>query len=246
VFGPIQFSPYDVKFRLFGIPVRIHPTYWLISLFFVMNLPIQLWPIGIGCMFLALMIHELGHALTFRRYGAHSMIFLYSFGGLAVPDHRLPVRSQRIIVSLAGPFANFVLAGIVWGTDYVLPWQFTNDFSFVTYRLLFIINIFLGLVNLLPVYPLDGGQVSREIWLRYQPGMGIINSLKMSFVVAVLFSAYAFSCYFNVIPPDWTVYWLRPGIFAAVLFAVMAVLNFQELQNEMRKGSYWSDREPWR
>jgi hypothetical protein len=39
---------------------------------------------------------------------------------------------------------------------------------------------------------------------------------------------------------------LQPGIFAAILFAVLAVMNFQELQNETRRGSYWSDREPWR
>jgi Zn-dependent protease len=239
-------SPYDVKFRLFGIPVRIHPTYWLISLFFVMNLPIQFWPFAVGCMFLALIIHEMGHALAFRRYGAHSMIFLYSFGGLAIPDHRLSVRSQRILVALAGPGANFILAGIVWGTNYVQPWSDANAYAAFMYFYLFIINIFLGLVNLLPVYPLDGGQVSREIWLKYQPGMGVINSLKMSFVVAILFSAYAFSCFFNVIPPDWTVYWLRPGLFAAVLFAMLAVMNFQELQNETRRGNYWDDREPWR
>jgi Zn-dependent protease len=185
-----------------------------------MNLEIRFWPIAIGCMFVSLMIHELGHALAFRRYGMDSSIFLYSFGGLAVPDGRLSVRSQRIIVSLAGPAANFLLFGIAWGTNYVQPWALTNDYTWATYNLLYFINIFLALINLLPVYPLDGGQVSKKSGSKYRPG---IERYLLAANVAdrgdCLFS-YSFACHFNAIPVGWTVDWLRPGLFAAILFAI--------------------------
>lgn len=243
--GTIQPTPYDLVFRLFGIPIRIHPTYWLISLLFVMQTHISFWPILLGCMFLSLLLHEMGHALAFRYYGMYSHIVLYSFGGYAMPEGRLPVRMQRIVVTLAGPFTNFLIVGIVFGTNYVQPWEHINYIG-IAYDVLLFINLFLGLVNLLPVFPLDGGQISREIWLKYRPGMGVIYSLRMSLIVAIAFSAYAFGCHFDLIPRSWTIYWLRPGLFAAILFAILAVMNYQQLQYETRRGSFWDDREPWR
>lgn len=176
-----------------------------------------------------------------------SAVVLYSFGGLAIPEGRLPERSQRILVALAGPATNFLIAGIAWGTNFVQPWaDSTNPYLFIFYWALFYINLAWGIINLLPVYPLDGGQVSREVWLKYRPGMGVIYALRMSFIAAVAFSAYSFGCYFNVIPAALTIDWLRTGLFGAILFAILAVNNYQELQNETRRGSYWNDREPWR
>ncbi len=246
---PIQRTSLDLNFRLFRIPVRVHPTYWLVSAFFAFRLAelgVHFWLIGIACLLLSLLVHELGHALMFRYYRMDSAILLYSFGGLAIPEARLPLRSQRIIVTLAGPAANFLLFGIVWGTNYVSPWALESLYTLVIYGILLDVNLYWGLVNLLPVYPLDGGQVSRELFIKYRPGMGVIYSLRLSLIVAIAFSAYAFACHFNLVPSSWTVYGIRPGLFAAILFAILAVNSYQELQNETRRGSFWDDREPWR
>ena len=78
----------------------------------------------------------------------------------------------------------------------------------------------IGLLNLMPVWPLDGGQVSRELWMKYRPYGGLVASLRMSMAVAIAFSAYAVGCEFDLIPRDFTVWWLRPGLFASARLRV--------------------------
>ncbi len=237
----LQPSPYDVNFRLFSIPTRVHPSFWLIAALFSFDLArsgMLYWGIGIGCIFFSILIHELGHALLYRCYHMGSYILIYSFGGLTISHDRLPVRSWRIIVSLAGPLANFLVVGIVWSTNEIEPWRLTSDATKVIYSLLYIVNLFLGIVNLLPVYPLDGGQISRELWTAQQPRRGLINSLRMSFIVAIAFVAYALGCHFNAIPRDWIPLDLRPGLFTAIIFGLIAVENYTELQNNMRSHDF--------
>lgn len=244
----LQRTPYDLNWRMFGIPVRVHPTFWLVSAVFAWphaDRGIAFWLVGIACMFVSLMAHELGHALMFRCYHMDSGILLYSFGGLTIPDGRLPQRSWRIIVTLAGPFANFLLLGIVWGSNYVEPWARKNEYLWVVYWIMFSINLYWGLLNLLPVFPLDGGQISRELWLKYRPDSGLVNSLQMSFLFAIGFAAYAIGCHYNLIPPDWLIPWLRPGIFAGILFIILAVENYSQLQAAKRSRVYYDDRTPW-
>jgi stage IV sporulation protein FB len=245
-----QRTPYDLNFRIFGIPTRVHPSFWLIAVIFSWPLSadgLQFVLLGIACMFVTIMVHELGHALMWRAYHMDSAILLYSFGGLTFPEGRLPRRSWRIIVTLAGPFANFLLFGVIWGSDQVQPWQSTNLYTDVVFDVLVQINLGWGLLNLLPVYPLDGGQISRELWLEYQPSMGVVNSLRMSMIVAIAFSAYAVGCRYDLIPRQWTVWWLRPGMYAAILFAVLALENYFDLQNQQRSRFYSNeDQPPWK
>lgn len=252
MFFNIQPTPYDVRFRVLGIPVCIHPSYWLVSALFAWSLAklgIQFWFIGIGCMFLSLMVHELGHALMFRYYGVASVIFLYSFGGLAIPEGRVPKRSQRIIVALAGPTANFLLAGLVWGSNYIEPWT-VNLYALVIFSILFSINLYWGLLNLLPVWPLDGGQVARELFQKYNSRDGLVKSLQLSVAVAIAFVIYALACEFELIPLEFISSLFRPGIFAAVIFAMLAFQNYTELQNTRRMPGFSrqddDDRPPWR
>lgn len=250
MFATYQPSPYDLSFRIFGIPVRVHPSFWLVSAIFAFPfaaLGVQFWFLAVACVFVLLMVHELGHALMFRAYHMPSFIVLYSFGGFAAPESVLPRRSWRIIVSLAGPLANFLLAAIVWGTNETEKWRFTNDYTLVIFMYFFWISLYLGLLNLLPVWPLDGGKISRELWMQAQPRNGLINSLRLSIVVAIAFSIYGFGCHYGLIPRDWIVDWLRPGIFAAIFFALFAVENFQELQIHQQQNRYFGsdDRLPW-
>ena len=81
-------TDFDVHFQCFGIPVRIHPGFWAISA--LLSLPAGREPIPVLgfalAIFLSILIHELGHALAFRKCGIQSHVVLYHFGGLAVPD----------------------------------------------------------------------------------------------------------------------------------------------------------------
>ena len=65
------------------------------------------------CVFVSILIHEMGHVLMGRLFGAEGHIVLYSFGGLAIGSKRLADRWQRIAVSFAGPLAQFILR---WGS----------------------------------------------------------------------------------------------------------------------------------
>ena len=107
-------TPYDWRFRLLGIPVRVHPLFWLVAFmlgFVRENIPVSL--IFVGCAFVSILVHEYGHGLTARAFGASPSIVLQAFGGLCIyqPDRQTP--RQRLAVLICGPGAGFVLAGVV-------------------------------------------------------------------------------------------------------------------------------------
>src|SRR5512143_986284 len=80
---------YDLRFTLGGIPIRVHPLFWIIALLFGLadsNLVhLVLW---IVIVFVSILIHELGHALVMRLYGQPCFIVLHAAGGLTVPEDR--------------------------------------------------------------------------------------------------------------------------------------------------------------
>lgn len=119
---------------------------------------------------LAILLHELAHALVAQWRGQQNVaVTLSGFGGYCTytgqPDHR-----DKLMISLAGPAMNLLLAGVCWavltfGLPELMPvagepprWlEITNDIVFMA----LLWNLFLGIFNLLPAYPLDGGQALR-------------------------------------------------------------------------------------
>jgi Zn-dependent protease len=238
----------DLHFRLFGIPVRVHPLFWIVSLLLGMGggpadpVNTLIW---VAVVFLSILVHELGHAFTQRYFGGHPWITLYSFGGLAsCNDCDRSPRSQ-ILILLAGPFAGFLLAAIVvslvkltghrigFATSidaiepgllvqplggpllaYFEPFE-SRPMSYVVGDLMQV-NILWGLINLLPIYPLDGGQISRELFTLRSPRAGIVRSLQLSAGTAAVVAAYAL---------------LRGQFFTCVMFGFLAYGSYQALQN---------------
>lgn len=223
----------DLHFRLFGFPVRIHPMFWVVSLILAMQgsekADPQFVAIWVAVVFVSILMHEMGHALMQQYFGGHPWITLYSFGGLASCNDcdRRP-RSQ-ILISLAGPFAGFFLAAFIvsilfaaqhivaiqfgWNPIVWLPFE-SRIADIVIWSLLYV-NIFWGLVNLLPIYPLDGGQVSRQLFLMWNSSTGTLRSLELSAGAAVLVAGYA------ILKSDW---------YVALLFGFLAYGNFQAIQ----------------
>src|SRR3954468_12089221 len=104
-------TPYDLRFRLFGFPVRVHPLFWVVAL--LMGNPdldrpqalarLALW---ILVVFGSILLHELGHAFAFRFYGCRGVaVDLFWFGGLASAEQRPRGHWPNIFISLAGPAA---------------------------------------------------------------------------------------------------------------------------------------------
>jgi stage IV sporulation protein FB len=231
----------DVHFQIFGIPVRVHPLFWVVSLLLGMG-GRQAHPrdalIWIAVVFVSILVHELGHAAMQRYYGGHPHITLYSFGGLASCSDCRRTPGAQILILLAGPFAGFFLAAFVVSVlvamrrfdGFVLDWVpvrwelFDLEYFFQTERLaapdeliwdLLQVNILWGLLNLLPIYPLDGGQISRELFSLANPRAGITQSLQLSAGVAVLVAVYAI---------------LNQRIFTGIMFGILAYESFQALQ----------------
>ncbi|NEO88172.1 MAG: hypothetical protein F6J87_28535 [Spirulina sp. SIO3F2] len=235
-------TEYDLKFVLFDIPVRIHPLFWLFSILFGLRLgdvhAIVLW---VCAVLISVLVHELGHSLMMQNFGQSSYIVLHTMGGMAVPtgsgwrrgrSSSVSTSNQQILISLAGPFAGFALAAIIMmvvralGGDTALPLLF----GFIPFpqaalpypgRInLFIdfmlwTNVFWGLINLLPVYPLDGGQAIRQVFLQLDPWGGIRKSLWLSVIAGSAAAILGFV--------------FLGSLWMALLFGILAIQSYQRL-----------------
>src|SRR5271168_3561679 len=113
MFGVAE-TPYDLRFRALGIPVRVHPLFWIMGLLMARNadgLPeMVLW---VACVFFSILVHEYGHGLTAKRFGSSPSIVLWMGGGLCSSEANRQTPLQRLAVVLWGPGAGFVLCGLV-------------------------------------------------------------------------------------------------------------------------------------
>jgi Zn-dependent protease len=237
-----QRTAYDLQFSLAGIPVRVHPFFWIIAALPMAQSGMQITPflLWVAVVFVSIVFHEMGHALAFRYFGWHSHIVLYSFGGLAIPDASYGSRRQtpqsRMIISLAGPVAGFLLAALVVLVVVMLGYRvdFRSAFSFLDFEVgggdwipnlnvermvddLLWVNILWGLLNLFPVFPLDGGQFFREVLTLFNPRDGVRQSLLLSIGTAVALAVFA--------------YVRLESIYAAALFGYLAYTSYLTLQS---------------
>jgi len=235
------------SFRLFGTPVRVKFWFWLALLILGSDRDPAGVLIWVAVCFVSILLHEMGHVLAFRRYGRWAEVVLYGFGGLAIPDRGVDGAIPEMAVSAAGPAAGFCLAALTLalavltgGHMYVNRYMFLPHVGVVlSYKLLLwthsvpfymhaatlvndllFVNFYWGLVNLLPVWPLDGGHIARallEQWDRYD---GRRKSLIASAVIA---AAVALAGVLN------------QNSWLAIMFGIFAVSSLQLLEGERRR-----------
>lgn len=236
-------TQYDLRFTLAGIPIRVHPLFWLIALLLGSSGALIEIPIWILVVFISILVHELGHAMAFRRYGIQSQIVLHAMGGLTIPQSTpwgtswasvSPSPRQEVVISLAGPFAGFifaslVMAGVMISGGVLLPdklfgflslpliarMPFGGDVLSVFLTMLLYVNVFWGVFNLLPVYPLDGGQVTRNVLIQYDPWGGARKSLWISVIAGGIIALIGL---------------LRLELYIAILFGLLAFQSYQSLR----------------
>jgi Zn-dependent protease len=165
--------------NLFGIPLFVHVTF----LVFLAWIGLMSWQGGNGAagavedilfictLFACVVLHELGHALTARRYGIPTRdITLLPIGGVARLDRMPDDPKQELWVALAGPAVNVIIAaaliafaGVTSGATRIgasgLEGLFTGSFL----SRVATVNIYLVLFNMLPAFPMDGGRVLRAL-----------------------------------------------------------------------------------
>lgn len=200
-------------FRLFNIDVRVHWSFILILAWgaFIYSSgpagPIVGAIYGILIillLFVCVTLHEFGHALMAQRFGVNvPHITLLPIGGVASLE-RMPDRPiQEFLIAIAGPLVNFVIAGVVFlvillsgnlsaiGTEGITTMLGGAQSPTVLTVLLFLLfsNLALGLFNLLPAFPMDGGRILRAVLAL---GMPYVNATRIAVLVgrlmAVLFA----------------------------------------------------------
>lgn len=176
-----------------GIPVRVDPSFLLLSVFIGLTggrgvEGAAVWVVVVG---VSILVHELGHALTFRAFGVSSSVLLYAMGGLTVPEHGPRLRpGQDIAVSLAGPGIGLLLGGLVFVV--APPGDFAADsLARLASLYLLYVNVAWGLVNLLPILPLDGGNVLAAILRKTMGERGVRVVRVVSLVAAAGLGALA-------------------------------------------------------
>jgi Zn-dependent protease len=112
----------------------------------------------------SILFHELGHAFTAMASRLSiDRIHLFLFGGMAELKHRPITSWQEMAIAVSGPLASFLLAAIVWAVTAFIPPQ--HELSHLVLIFVVQINVLLGLFNLIPIFPLDGGRALRAfLW----------------------------------------------------------------------------------
>jgi Zn-dependent protease len=232
----------DIHFALFGFPVRIHPLFWLMALILGYNSPgpkeIAAW---VAAVLISILVHELGHALVLRACGLRPSITLHGLGGVTSSHNSQAFAPQlrtleEVVISAAGPAAGFLLAAAVAGLIRlagrhlevyplfglpclvrIAPGEIIGS-PVLTSLLndIFFTSVIWGLLNLLPVYPLDGGQIARELFLAAQPRDGLRHSLIVSLSAAAAMAVAGLA------------YW--HDYFVAIFFGYLAFQSYAVLQ----------------
>ncbi|WP_457674292.1 site-2 protease family protein [Thiolapillus sp.] len=160
---------------LAGIPVYIHATFLILLLWIALSywrseqsLAAVIHGLGfILALFACVVLHELGHALTARRFGIRTRdITLLPIGGVASMEKMPDDPRQEILVALAGPAVNVLIAGLLWvwlSLQGALPASSSALLEGGVLQQLLALNLFLALFNLLPAFPMDGGRVLRAV-----------------------------------------------------------------------------------
>lgn len=209
-----------IRFSLFGFPVAIHWMFWVTCALLgggtSANTPAEFrrliaWVIAA---LVSILIHELGHAFLQRRYGGRAQIMLVALGGLAIADRSFP-RQQQIMISLAGPVVQIVVGLLAKQLLNISSGDSDIVVSFL--HAFYVVSVFWGIFNLLPIYPMDGGKV-------------LLNFLgprmeKVTYTIGIIGAGLLALLALNF-----------GQIFTTIILGMMAFENYQRLRGERTAG----------
>lgn len=182
-----------------SIPIRIHPLFWALAALigWMSTFDITLTVVWIAIIFVSVLVHEFGHALTAVYFGQSASINLMVFGGVTQRTGGKLKLWQDFIIVLNGPLFGLLLCLGAYslyeniGTSYG---QLTAYTLYVTS----VVNLFWTFVNLLPVQPLDGGRLLRIILEGIFGFKGVKFSNLLSVILCALLSILFFTNFFII------------------------------------------------
>lgn len=174
------------------IPIIIRPAFWLFAALigFLYSQSFVGTFIWVGIIFVSVLFHEFGHALTAMIFGKKPRIELVALGGLTFHDGQDLPYWKQFLITLNGPCFGFILAMIAWAIERLVL-NMPAPLAVVLHDI-FVINIFWTVVNLIPVLPLDGGQLLRIALEGFFGANGLRYALISGLVIAVLISLFFF------------------------------------------------------
>ena len=210
----------EVNFRWLGIPVEVQGGFLITALLFAFLQRSPTLPgilASMAVIFVAVMVHELGHALAGRAFGTETRIVLHGFGGRTIAEGKPLTRGRNILMTLAGPGAGFLLGLVVLGIDRSYP---TTGLAKDVLRQAQFCTFGWGILNLMPVLPLDGGLVMRDV---LGPRYG-----RLVLILSTLFGAIL------------TVFFLKLNLlFLGILFGIS---TYQSARGALSYGDFEAER----
>jgi Zn-dependent protease len=169
--------------RLFGVALRLHYSWFIIFALVTWALTASYfpsvfpdWSLGISIaagiltsllFFASVLVHELAHSIVSQRQGIPvQSITLFVFGGVSQITKEPEEPKDEFRMAIAGPLTSLIIGGIMWGVLFGVR-NIDNLAAQMTAAITFwlgYINLALGVFNLIPGFPLDGGRVFRSIW----------------------------------------------------------------------------------
>jgi Zn-dependent protease len=188
-----------LRFSLLRIPVSVHWSFALIGLFVLGDLngaEVVGWVVGV---FLAVVAHEMGHALTARRFGADPVkVTLFTLGGLTqYPADTKLTPGKRFLIAAAGSAVGMTLGGALYLArnsefiDGLFPFGRWMVWGFIMAGLLW------GALNWLPILPLDGGNMAWHALEFVTPRYALRIAKALTVVTAVAVAYLAFNVWDN-------------------------------------------------
>lgn len=175
------------------IPIKVQPLFWLIAFFigWVSATGLMNILLAVLVIFISVIIHEMGHALTATLFGQRARIELAAFGGFTYREGRRLKLWEEFLVVLNGPLSGFLIFLISW---FVLTFaDFKNPALLFTFKFATIVNLFWTIVNLVPVLPLDGGHLLSIVLEAIFGFRGVKMAVVVGLVIAIAVSIFFFA-----------------------------------------------------
>ncbi|MBT0767571.1 hypothetical protein KIH74_01460 [Kineosporia sp. J2-2] len=233
--GPVEGGRALFRGKVLGFPTHIDVSFLVVmAVLGYMSSPDSLTGLVVWLIItpIAVLTHELGHALVARTTGAKPEIALAGFGGVTSfdPPNQLS-RARSIAISLAGPAVGLVIGiFLMFLESAVWPDGVTSEWLWYAFRYGIFTTIGWSVLNLLPILPLDGGQAMRE-FLPGDPVTRLRRAAGVSMVVAALAAVGVW-------------YWMAGGLFLSAFLVLFAAQNFMTLRDLSRDLPVGSDGQP--
>lgn len=231
-------------FRVRGIPLAVHFSFFLLLAMFGLEgwqdegWNGMIWSVAtLVAFFACVVLHELGHSFTAMHFGIGvRRILLLPIGGVAEFES-IPRQPRReLLITIAGPAVNFVLAALLWPLVTPVPEViFQYSFEGLLYQL-FTANLVMGCFNLVPAFPMDGGRIFRAILARRLPFLRATKiAASLGKIICSLGIVFALAVPWLGLNPE--PLWLLAVLFGFIFFA--GELEYRMAQRRELEDAHW-------